>query len=193
MFNIVQFLTYTTVTAGTPGPNTIMSMTNAGRKGFKKALPFNFGILCGFSIIAILCTLLCSALSGLIEQAKNLMKLLGAIYMLYLAYKTFMNSKEIESKETRGDFFAGMLLQFINPKVYIYCIVSMQVYVIPYFNDNTPILIGFALFLAVNGFILTLCWSAFGSMFRRLFSKYGKITNTIMALLLIYCALSLFR
>jgi hypothetical protein len=37
-----------------------------------------------------------------------------------------------------------------------------------------------------------LLWSLFGSVFKMLFSKYAKITNAIMALLLVYCAVSLF-
>ena len=32
----------------------------------------------------------------------------------------------------------------------------------------------------------------FGSAFRALFSKYARVTNTVMAPLLIYCAISLF-
>ena len=193
MFHLGQFLTYTTVTAGTPGPNTIMSMSNASQKGFKKALPFNFGIWAGFAIIASVCTLLCSVLAPIIEKIKTPMLIFGAGYMLYLAYKIFRSNGELEAKESKGDFFAGMVFQFINPKVYIYSIVSMEAYVIPYFNDKPLVLVGFALFLATNGFILTLCWAAFGSLFRKLFSKYARITNTIMALLLVYCAVSLFK
>jgi cysteine/O-acetylserine efflux protein len=50
----------------------------------------------------------------------------------------------------------------------------------------------FALLLAFIGFIFTLCWSAFGSAFRLLFSRHTKSVNTIMALLLVYCAATLF-
>ena len=45
MFPWFSFLTYAVVTAMTPGPNNIMSMSNAGRKGFQKALPSAFFIL----------------------------------------------------------------------------------------------------------------------------------------------------
>lgn len=44
MFNWLAFLTYAFITAATPGPNNIMSMSNGGRLGFMGALPFNFGI-----------------------------------------------------------------------------------------------------------------------------------------------------
>ena len=53
-------------------------------------------------------------------------------------------------------------------------------------------LLGFALLLAFIGFLFTLAWSAFGSVFQRLFSRHARLVNTIMALLLVYCAVSLF-
>ena len=39
MFPWFSFLTYAVVTAVTPGPNNIMSMSNGSRKGFRGALP----------------------------------------------------------------------------------------------------------------------------------------------------------
>lgn len=89
-------------------------------------------------------------------------------------------------------FVSGLILQFVNPKIYIYCIVSMEAYILPHFHGEWNILVLFALLLAFIGFVCTLCWSLFGSAFRLLFSKYAKITNTVMALLLVYCAVSLF-
>ena len=48
MFHWASFLTYAAVTSVTPGPNNIMSMSNANRRGFRGAMPFNFGILSGY-------------------------------------------------------------------------------------------------------------------------------------------------
>ena len=56
MFNWISFLTYAVVTAVTPGPNNILSMSNGNRKGFRGALPFNIGILVGFSAVMLLST-----------------------------------------------------------------------------------------------------------------------------------------
>ena len=57
MFHWASFLTYAVVTAVTPGPNNLMSMSNGGRRGFRGALPFNLGIWLGFSVVMLLCTL----------------------------------------------------------------------------------------------------------------------------------------
>jgi Putative threonine efflux protein len=112
--------------------------------------------------------------------------------MLYLAWKTFKSTSNIEENYSRSSFLSGLALQFVNPKIYIYCVVSMEAYILPYYSSNHLALFGFALLLAFIGFIFTNLWAAFGSIFKLLFSKYSKITNIIMALLLVYCAVSLF-
>lgn len=192
MFSWIQFLSYAIVTAVTPGPNNIMSMSNAGRQGFRKTLPFNFGVWIGFSLVMLMCTFFCNTLSTLIPKIKTLMLFIGAAYILYLAWKTFKSSSVIEEDERHGNFISGLVLQFVNPKIYIYCIVSMEAYILPYYHGEWNMLIFFALLLAFIGFAFTLLWSLFGSVFKMLFSKYAKITNAIMALLLVYCAVSLF-
>lgn len=193
MFNWVQFLSYAIATTITPGPNTIMAMSNASRQGFRKGFPFNLGIWVGFSSVALLSALFCSVLSALIPKIKTPMLFIGAAYMLYLAWKTLRRSSVIEEDARQGTFLSGLIFQFINPKVYIFCMVSMEAYILPYFQGQWGALIFFALLLAFIGFVFTILWSLFGSMFKLLFSKYARITNPIMALLLVYCAVSLFR
>lgn len=192
MFNWLAFLTYAIVTAATPGPNNIMSMSNGGRLGFKRALPFNFGILAGFSAVMLICTAFCSTLTELLPAVQTPMLFIGAAYMLHLAWGTYKSSGKIIEDHSRSGFVSGLALQFINPKIYIYCIMSMQAYILPLYAGQPLTLILFALLLAFIGFVFTLCWSAFGSAFRLLFSRHTKSVNTVMALLLVYCAVSLF-
>lgn len=192
MFSWANFLTYAIITAVTPGPNNIMSMSNAGRIGLKKSLPFNMGIWVGFSIVMLVCTFFCNTLSAFIPRIKLPMLIIGALYMLWLAWKTFRSSSEFNEDHSRSGFLSGLLLQFINPKIYIYCIVSMEAYILPFYQGAWGKLIFFALLLAFIGFAFTVCWAVFGSVFKMLFSKYAKVTNTVMALLLVYCAVSLF-
>ena len=192
MFNWFSFLTYAVITAATPGPNNIMSMSNGARKGFKAALPFNLGIWTGFSVVMLFCTALCELLGALIPKIRLPMLLLGAAYMLYLAWETFRSSGDIRESRAGEGFVSGLLLQFVNAKIYIYGIMSMEAYILPVYQGRALPLAGFALLLAFIGFLFTLCWSAFGSVFKLLFSRHAKLVNTLMALLLVYCAVSLF-
>jgi len=192
LFSWLNFLTYAIITAATPGPNNIMSMSNAGRLGLKKAIPFNLGIWAGLSIVMLVCTFFCSALSAVIPKIKLPMLIIGAMYILWLAWQTFNSTSEIKENHSRSGFLSGFLLEFINPKIYIYGIVSMEAYILPFYQGKWAELIYFSLLLAFIGFTFTVCWALFGSVFKLLFSKYAKTTNTVMALLLVYCAISLF-
>lgn len=134
MFNWFAFLTYAVITAATPGPNNIMSMSNGGRLGFKGALPFNFGILAGFAAVMLTCTAFCSTLTELIPAVKTPMLIAGAAYMLHLAWATYKSDGVITEDHSRSGFYSGLILQFINPKIYIYYIMSMQAYILPFYT-----------------------------------------------------------
>lgn len=136
MFNWFAFLTYAVITAVTPGPNNIMSMSNGGRLGFKGALPFNFGILAGFAAVMLICTAFCSTLTELIPAVKTPMLIAGVAYMLHLAWATYKNDGVITEDHSRSSFYSGLILQFINPKIYIYCIMSMQAYILPFYTGG---------------------------------------------------------
>ncbi len=192
MFSWLSFLTYAGVTAITPGPNNIMSMSNAGRMGFRKSLPFNLGIWCAFSVVMVACAIFCNVLSTLIPKIQFPMLIVGASYILYLAYMTWKSDGNIEEKKGNATFMTGFILQFVNPKIYVYGIVSMQVYILPFYKEEPLWLLTFALLLAFIGFACTLLWSGFGSLFTKLFSQHAKVTNGIMSLLLVYCAVSFF-
>ena len=192
LFSWVNFLSYAVVTAITPGPNNILSMTHASRVGFRRSFPFHLGVWWGFSLVMLLCTVFCQFLAELIPVIKTPMLIAGALYLLWLAWKTFRSPPLEGSTSDGGGFLSGFVLQFINPKIYIYCLVSMEAYILPAYQGQWGALVFFALLLAFIGFVFTLCWALFGSLFQLLFSKYARITNTLMALLLVYCAVSLF-
>jgi threonine/homoserine/homoserine lactone efflux protein len=191
MFPWVSFFSYIFIMAYTPGPNNIMSMNNAKNVGFRKGIVFNFGILTGFFIVMLLCLFFSKALYTLVPKIELPMKILGATYMLYLIIKTIFPSKKGEIKNSSGSFFAGALLQLVNPKIILYGITAMSSYIFPYYQDMVT-LVAFAFLLAFVGFTATICWALFGSMVGIVFKKYEKVINSIMVILLLYCAISLF-
>lgn len=192
MFNPIPFFTYIFVMAYTPGPNNIMSMSNASEKGFRKSFPFNLGIFFGFSAVMTLCTVFSGILYSVIPQVKLYMTIAGAAYMLWLAWSLIKPARDKDAKKASNQGFrAGALLQFINPKIYIYGVTAMSSYIMPYFS-NYAALFGFAILLAFVGFTGTVCWAVFGAGLNRLFKSHSRIINIIMAALLCYCAVSLF-
>jgi threonine/homoserine/homoserine lactone efflux protein len=166
-------------------------MNNAAKTSFLKALPFNFGVFAGIFLIMTLCLGFSAALYAVIPKVQFPMKIIGALYMLYLIVKTVIPEKKHKTKEYGAGFLIGILLQFINPKLIIFGITVMSSYILPYYS-SLPAFAFFILLLAFTGFTGTLCWSLFGSLFSALFIKHGKLLNAIMIILLLYCAVSLF-
>lgn len=192
LFPISDFLIYCFVTAYTPGANNLLSMSNAARLGFRKSFRFNLGITMGFFIVMSVCTFFSSTLYSALPKIKIFMQILGAAYMLYLAWKVWKTPSDFEVEKGRGSgFLAGMVLQFMNPKIYIYAITAMSLYILPVFH-STIALICFTFILTVIGASGSYVWALFGSVFCKFFSKHTKAINFVMALLLLYCAVSLF-
>jgi threonine/homoserine/homoserine lactone efflux protein len=195
MFNTPAFLLYVLITTITPGPNNILSMSNAARVGLRRAMPFNLGILCGLGIMFGLCTALSAALYAWLPALALPMKCAGAAYMVYLAAKIYLSAPP---REGGGDaaqqgmtFITGLTLQFVNMKIIVYGLTAMGSYILPAFTAP-PILAGFAIFFTLTCFGANISWALFGSLFFKLFTRKQKLINTIMALLLLYCAASLF-
>ena len=66
----------------------------------------------------------------------------------------------------------------------------LQPFVLPHY-DSIPVLALFCFILSVTGFLCTLLWALFGAVFEKFFKKYSKIVNAVMALLLVYCAVTM--
>ena len=168
-------------------------MLFANKYGFKKTLRFCFGVGAGFFVIMILASYFNLLLHNFIPKIELPMMILGAGYMLFLAVK-IVTSKNSENDDETGkynSFMAGMLLQFVNPKGVLYGITVMGTFILPYHTSNVSLLF-FSLFLAVVGFMSTSSWSLFGSIFQTFLSKYRNQFNVVMALLLVYSAVSIF-
>lgn len=192
MFPVSDFLIYCFITAYTPGANNLLSMSNAARLGFRKSVFFNFGITMGFLIVMTVCTLFSSTLYSALPKVKFYMQLLGAAYMLYLAWKVWKTSSDLEVESRKeSSFLSGMVLQFMNPKIYIYAITAMSLYILPLYHSVVALIV-FVLILTIIGASGSYVWALFGSAFCRFFTKHTKGVNLVMALLLVYCAVSLF-
>ncbi len=190
--NFTAFFAYVFLTAFTPGPNNIMSMTNASKYGFKKSFPFNLGVLLGFLVVMSCCAAFSSLLYGFIPSIKPFMLCVGAGYILWLAWVVWRNKPAGEKKglAQTNTILSGMVLQFINVKVILYGITALSSFILPYYHDPLGVA-GFVFLLSAIGFAGTCCWALFGAVFERAFKKYGEILNVVMALLLVYCAVTM--
>lgn len=167
-------------------------MSNAARLGFRRSLRFNLGITAGFLVVMSVCTLFSSSLYSLLPKAKTAMQISGAAYMVFLAWKIWKSSAGLEFESGQeASFLSGMILQFMNPKIYIYAVTTMSLYILPLYHSLAA-LAGFTLVLTIIGASGSFVWALFGSAFCRFFAKHTNTVNLVMALLLVYCSISLF-
>ena len=193
MLDLISFLSFVFIMTFTPGPNNIMSMLNAGRYGIKKAIKFNLGIFLGFAIVMLLCAAFGATLVKYLPSIKPYLIFVGATYILYIAYKTLKSDYKVDNNQEKSVYGIkdGFVLQFVNPKVILYGITTMSTFILPHYSSFL-ILMLFAIALAIVAFIATFSWALFGSVFHKLLQKHTKAVNIILALFLVYTAVSLF-
>jgi len=169
-----------------------MVLNVSRKRGFRRSLNFTSGIFLGFFAISFLSALFTSKLFKWIPVIEPYLKIVGAIYILYLAWKIQFHHKERENEsKNTSSFLSGFLLQFVNIKTILACLIAISTFILP--NYSTKIALFFyTTLIAIVGCSGTLLWAICGSAFQKIFSKFEKISNIIMCVLLIYCAISLF-
>ena len=193
MFNATAFFSYIFLSAFTPGPNNLMAMSNASRFGFRGGFRFCLGVFGGFGIVMTLCAVFTALLHNLIPVIAPYMRALGAAYLVYLAWSVYRDKGAAgEGAGGTGSFLTGVAMQFVNVKVILYGITAISSFILPY-DGSAASLALFVAILSLVGFAGTCCWALFGSAFQKMFTAHRKGLNAVMALLLLYCAVSVYR
>src|SRR3989338_2299832 len=84
---LFAFIAFAFVTSVTPGPNNMRRRASGGKCGRRRSLPHRFGISLGFMLLVASVGL---GLGQLFEQVPllyDVLRYLGAAYLLYLAWK----------------------------------------------------------------------------------------------------------
>ncbi|WP_435414804.1 LysE family translocator [Polaribacter aestuariivivens] len=124
---LISFVVATSILAVSPGPDNIFVLTQSIVNGKKFGLATVFGLMTGCVIHT---TLVAFGVSTIIKENENLflfIKILGASYLLYLAYQVYKSNSEIlistenvAQKSTIQLFKTGFLMNVLNPKVTIF-------------------------------------------------------------------------
>lgn len=192
--NLSAFLTFTLLTAFTPGPNNILAMSNTSKYGLKKSIRLIQGIFIGFLSVMILCSFFSVILVNIIPIIKPAMTYIGVAYILWLAFHVVksksQSNEEEETIEEADSFTTGFILQFVNIKIILYGIIAISTFIMPFYSSVFSIG-AFTLLITVFGCSGVFTWAIFGAAFQRLFERYRIMANTIMGLLLVYSAITL--
>ena len=104
------------ITTFTPGPNNISSASMGILYGYKASLRYLLDIVSGFVIIMQLSGGVSTALLQAIPAIDNILRYVGAVYILWLAYHTFKASYSFNKDDQKLlGFSNGFFLQIFNP------------------------------------------------------------------------------
>ena len=196
---ILSIALFGIVAAYTPGPNNFVAFYSGFNFGVKKTLPHIFGVTFGFPFL-----LLCMAL-GLINIFKlypliqEILKYLGTLFLLYLAYKiSFSGSVSEENKNKNKNknpvkFIETFIFQFLNPKGVIASVIVVSTYIDTgenFINYTTQIII-LAFIVSVTSITL---WTFMGKFLRKFATnqKFINYFNYVMSLLLLLSIISFY-
>ena len=175
----------------TPGPNNAMVLTSGIKFGYLKTIPHMSGITIGHVLQVVLVCLGLGKLFQMFPQIQNILKIICAIYLLYLGYKIIGSFNKIKEDGSRPlKFYEASLFQLVNPKAW-----TISTMVASGFLPKDERLVVSILFISITA--LVICpisisiWAAFGSGIRNLVKNNKKkaIIEYFLAILLLITAI----
>ena len=175
------------VAAYTPGPNNVVASYSGFNFGIAKTIPHILGVTLGFTSLVLFLTIGLINVFKLFPIIQLIIKYLGTIFLLYLAYKIAFSSGSNEiKKENPVKFIETFLFQYLNPKGVSVAIIVVSTYVelgVNYINYATQVVLLAFLFSSTS---ITL-WTFIGKFLRKFATneKFIKYLNYVMSVLLL--------
>ncbi len=127
ILNLFLFAGIAILLAFSPGPDNIYVMTIGITKGKKAAFITTCGLCTGIIFHTLAATLGVSVIFQTSQMAFDILKYLGAAYLIYIAYQAFKHRNEAleipinnEKKHLKTLYFKGLIMNILNPKVSIF-------------------------------------------------------------------------
>jgi cysteine/O-acetylserine efflux protein len=191
--NIIPLLSYVLISTFTPGPNNISSASMGVLHGYKNTLMYQVGMAAGVFCVMLLSGLLSTSLLTFLPNFETILRLVGAGYILYLAFGMLKASYGFNENEVKPIGFAqGLMLQLLNPKLIVYGLTLFTAFLAP-ITTNIVLLLLAATLLTATAFCATSSWALFGTTIKTYLHQpqVKAMVNLILALFLVYTAIEL--
>ena len=175
----------------TPGPNNAMVLTSGIKFGFSKTIPHMSGITIGHVLQTIVVCLGLGKIFQMFHEIQDILKIICALYLLYLGYKIIGSFSKIKEDGSRPlKFYEASLFQLVNPKAW-----TISTMVASGFLPKDERLIISISFISITALIICplsiSVWAAFGSGIRNLVKNNKKKASVeyFLAILLLITAI----
>jgi threonine/homoserine/homoserine lactone efflux protein len=189
MFGIVNFSVF--IITGiilnlTPGADTMYILGNSMSNGKKAGIMSALGISTGCIVHTILAALGLSVILAKSALAFNIIKYLGAVYLVYLGIRSFMSKSSLliqngdnEKSSFKNIYFQGIITNVLNPKVALFFLAFLPQFINP---NNTygalPFLLLGCTFI-ITGTIWCIILAVFSSYLTGKISEKVGLANSL--------------
>lgn len=168
----------------TPGPGVFALLARSINTNFKECIPLALGMTISDIIYLILACLGLSTIANNYSLLFEFIRIAGALYLIYLAYKMFSSpikldesSEKLSKKSFIVTFFQGFLISASNPKVILFYIAFLPTFLdIKSLSNNDVVLVSFLAFIALMFGLMSV------SLFAHQSKKYLKNSKSIKRL-----------
>lgn len=124
--NLISFSFATIILALSPGPDNLYVIAQSLANGTKSGIATTLGLVSGCIVHT---TLLAFGVSAIISASDTFfygLKVIGALYLLYLAYQVFKSDAHVDLKDKASKksylqlFKQGVIMNLVNPKILIF-------------------------------------------------------------------------
>ena len=175
----------------TPGPNNAMVLASGIKFGFLNTIPHMSGITIGHVLQTIVVCLGLGKIFQMFPEIQDFLKIICALYLLYLGYKIIGSFSKIKDDGSRPlKFYEASLFQLVNPKAW-----TISTMVASGFLPKDERLIISISFISITALIICplsiSVWAAFGSGIRNLVKNNKKKASVeyFLAILLLITAI----
>ena len=194
---LIAFVTASVVLSLVPGPDNLFVMSHSALKGWRIGFYITLGLCTGLIGHTVLVAIGVSVIFQTSAIAFNGLKIVGACYLLYLAWLSVQN-KELNLGGTDRDstnrsyYFTGVIMNLTNPKVALFFLVFLPQFVNTS-NDNDTIQIFLLGLLFILSALCVFTSIAYLASFLEDILKKSKTVNKNLNILaaLIYFALAI--
>ena len=178
----------------TPGPNNAVAAYSGFNFGITKTLPLILGVGFGYTTLIILINFVLISTFKNYPIIQEIIKVLGTIFLIYLAYKISFSKISSDGKtENPVKFLDKFIFQFINPKGVMAGVTLSSNFVEQgenYLNHSIWVIV----VCSVTAFLSITSWTFLGKFLRKFATNnnFIKRFNYAMSLLLIVCIIGFY-
>jgi len=197
---IIAFVTASVVLSLVPGPDNIFVMTHSALKGWRIGFYTTLGLCTGLIGHTVLVAIGVSVIFQTSAVAFNGLKIIGACYLLYLAWLSVQN-KELNlggndnDSTNRSYYLTGVIMNLTNPKVALFFLVFLPQFVNTGKDNVTLQIFSLGLLFIVSALCVFTSIAYLASLLEDILKKsktVNKNLNILAALIYFALAFNLF-